>query len=271
MRVQATKVSDAEWRRSPGEVRQRVRSGEVVGQTSGLAPGYVQGNVVIVPEDAATDFLIYCQRNPKACPLLGVAEAGDPHLPTLGQDIDIRSDVPGYRVFREGELVDTVTELHEIWRGDLVTFVLGCSFSFEEALLDHGIELRHIQQGTNVSMYRTDVATESAGRFRGELVVSMRPLRPADAIRAVQITSRFPRVHGAPVHLGDPSLIGIADLGTPDFGERAEVAADELPVFWACGVTPQVALRNAGLDLCITHDPGSMLVTDLRNSHLSAL
>jgi len=253
------------------DIRRKIRAGEYTGHTAGMAPGYVQGNVVILPADAAHDFFVYCQRNPKPCPLIAVSEPGNPTLPTLGPDIDIRTDVPRYRVFRRGELVDEPTDILDLWRGDLVTFVLGCSFSFEEALLEAGIPLRHIEQGTNVAMYRTNIDTYPAGPFRGKLVVSMRPMRPADAIRAVQITSRFPFAHGAPVHLGIPSMIGIENLSIPDWGDPVEIHQDELPVFWACGVTSQVAIEHARPELCITHKPGSMLITDVPNAQLTIL
>jgi uncharacterized protein YcsI (UPF0317 family) len=206
--------------------------------------------------------------NPKPCPLLGMSEPGDPALPGLGEGIDLRSDLPRYRVWRHGELVDEPTDIHALWRDDLVSFVIGCSFSFEHALQADGIRLRHVEQGRNVAMYRTNVATAPAGPFAGPLVVSMRPLRAADAIRAIQITSRLPRVHGAPVHLGDPALIGIGDLMQPHYGDAVEVRADELPVFWACGVTPQAALAQARPEFCITHAPGAMLITDMLNNQL---
>ena len=252
-------------------VRQRIRRGEISGHTSGLAPGCVQGNVVILPADLASDFLRFCQVNPKPCPLLAVSAAGDPALPALGLDIDIRSDVPRYRVFRQGELVEEPTDIGHLWRDDLVTFIVGCSFSFEWALLEDGLRLRHQDQGVNVPMYRTSIQTAAAGPFHGPLVVSMRPFPPADAIRAIQITSRFPGVHGAPVHLGKPELIGIRELSQPDWGDAVEVGADELPVFWACGVTPQAVIAAAKPDFCITHAPGCMLVTDLSNSRLAVL
>jgi uncharacterized protein YcsI (UPF0317 family) len=252
-------------------IRQRIRRGEIAGHTSGLAPGCVQGNVVILPADLAADFLRFCQANPKPCPLLAVSEPGDPALPALGRDIDMRSDVPRYRVFRHGELVEEPADIGHLWRDDLVTFILGCSFSFEWALLEDGLPLKHQDCGRNVPMYRTSIQTAPAGRFHGPLVVSMRPFRPADAIRAIQITSRFPGVHGAPVHIGKQELIGIRDLSQPDWGDAVEVAADELPVFWACGVTPQAVIAEAKPDFCITHAPGSMLITDLNNSRLAVL
>lgn len=230
----------------------------------------MQGNVVVLPQALATDFMRYCQRNPKPCPLLAVSEPGDPMLPTLGHDIDIRSDVPRYRVWRHGEIVDEPTNVSAIWRDDLVTFVIGCSFSFEQALLDADIPLRHVAQQRNVAMYRSSMRTEPAGPFSGPMVVSMRPLRAADAIRAIQITSRFPNVHGAPVHIGNPALIGIRDLAHPDYGDAIDVMPDELPVFWACGVTPQAAITQARPEFCITHAPGAMLITDLLNHQVAS-
>src|SRR5690606_15099395 len=209
--------------------RLAVRAGEHRGPTSGIAPGYVQGNLAILPRDLADDFFRFCHYNPKPCPLLAASEPGDPRLPALGEDLDIRTDLPRYRIWRNGELVEEVTDLKTAWRDDLVAFVIGCSFSFEEALVEDGIRLRHIDRQTNVPLYRTSIATRPAGPFHGPLVVSMRPLRPAEAIRAVQITSRFPSVHGAPVHLGKPELIGIADIARPDYGDPVEVREDELP------------------------------------------
>jgi uncharacterized protein YcsI (UPF0317 family) len=251
-------------------VRQACRSGTLSAHTSGLASAHVQGNLVILPREHAADFLRFCQANPKPCPLLGVSEAGDPALPALGDGIDIRTDLPRYRVWRNGELVDEPTDVRALWSDDMVSFVIGCSFTFEHALMAEGIVLRHVEQGRNVAMYRTSVATSPAGPFHGPMVVSMRPLRAADAIRAVQITSRFPGVHGAPVHIGDPALIGIRSIGDPDYGDAVEVMPDELPVFWACGVTPQAALAAAKLPFAITHAPGSMLVTDLLHHSLAA-
>ena len=252
------------------EARQRIRRGEYAGQTSGIAPGHVQGNLMILPQDLAADFLLFCQRNPKPCPVLAVSEPGNPLLPTLGRDVDIRHDVPRYRVWRDGVLVDEPTDIAELWRDDLVSFLLGGSVSFEQALLEAGVPLRHIECGSNVPMYRSNIACEPAGPFHGPMVVSMRPMKPADAIRAVQVTSRFPSVHGAPVHIGLPHLIGIAEIGKPDFGEPVEVRDDELPVFWACGVTPQSVAMAVKPPFCITHSPGSMLITDLLNHRLAS-
>jgi uncharacterized protein YcsI (UPF0317 family) len=247
------------------QLRRSIRLGEWRSHTSGLAPDHIQGNVVILPRAQADDFLRYCEQNPKPCPLLAVSKPGVPALPTLGTDIDIRSDVPRYRVWRRGELVEERTDITDLWSGELVTFVLGCSFTFEHALMKAGLRLRHIEQGRNVSMYRTNLETQPAGPFRGPMVVSMRPLCPSDAHLAHEVTSRFPHAHGAPVHVGEPALIGIRDLHHPDYGDAVDVLADEVPVFWACGVTPQAALAQARLEFCITHSPGSMLITDLKH------
>jgi len=262
---------DADAARRAAELRRACREGRFQGHTSGAAADLVQGNLVILPQADAADFLLYCQRNPRPCPLLAVGDPGAVDLPSLGHGIDLRSDLPRYRVWREGRLVDEPTDVQALWRDDLVAFVIGCSFSFEWALAAEGIPLRHVAQGRNVAMYRSNLATVPAGPFGGPMVVSMRPLSAADAIRAVQITARYPAVHGAPVHLGDPAQIGIADLSQPDYGDPVEVQAGELPVFWACGVTPQAALAAARPSLCITHAPGAMLVTDLLNHQVAAL
>jgi uncharacterized protein YcsI (UPF0317 family) len=250
-------------------VRLASRSGALDAPTAGLAYGYAQGNLAILPKDYAEDFLRFCQANPKPCPLLGVSEAGDPHIPAVGADLDIRTDIPRYRVWRDGELADEPRDLKSVWRDDLVSFVIGCSFSFEEALLAADVPIRHIAQNRNVPMYRTNVPTQRAGRFHGPLVVSMRPMKPAEAIRAVQVTGRMPAVHGAPVHLGYPEQIGIKDIAKPDYGDAVPVEVGELPVFWACGVTPQAAIAAAKVPFAITHAPGYMLVTDLKNAQLA--
>jgi uncharacterized protein YcsI (UPF0317 family) len=252
-------------------VRLAARAGDLAGHTSHLAPGYVQGNLVVLPKSSADDFLRYCLLNPKPCPLVGVSDAGSPRIAALGADLDIRTDVPRYRVWRDGALVEEPRSVAHVWRDDLVSFVLGCSFTFESALIDDGMTLRHVSCGANVAMYRTSVPTVPSGGFHGPLVVSMRPLKAADAIRAIQITSRYPAMHGAPVHIGDPALIGIADLAKPDYGDAVAVMPDELPVFWACGVTPQAAIAAAKPAFAITHAPGAMLVTDRRNAEYAIL
>ncbi len=254
------------------EVRRRIRAGDYKGPTGGLARGFVQANIIIIPKEHAADFFEFCYLNPKPCPLLAMGKAGDPSLPGLGADIDIRTDVSAYRVVegrREGTIVDDITRF---WRDDLVTFALGCSFSFEEALEEAGLSVRHNELGLVNPMYTTNVATKPAGPFWGPHVVSMRPFTPADAIRAIQITSRFTAVHGAPMHFGDPAGIGIADLGAVEYGGDAVPIYDgEVPVFWACGVTSQVAVGHAGLPFYISHKPGSMLVTDRRSAEISVL
>lgn len=255
---------------TPLELRREIRSGTHTGNTSGMAPSFVQCNIVIVPAENASDFLRFCQLNPKSCPLIAVGDPGAITLPLLG-DIDIRTDVPSYRVFREGKMTEEVADITALWRDDLVSFALGCSFSFEEALLADGLEVRNLSQGVNVPMYQTNIDCAEAGPFSGKMVVSMRPFSASGAIRAIQICTRFPAVHGAPIHLGDPELIGIEDLAQPDYGDSVPIGQTEIPLFWACGVTPQVALTAARLPFAITHSPGCMLITDLRNSQLAVL
>jgi uncharacterized protein YcsI (UPF0317 family) len=251
--------------------RQLIRSGGHAGPTPGFAPGNVQANLAILPHRLAEDFMRFCQLNPKPCPLIGVSAPGDWRLPALGEDLDIRTDLPRYRVWRDGAIADEPTDLLRWWRDDLVVFAIGCSFSFEQALIEDGIELRHFTCNCTVPMYRTTIETVPAGPFHGPLVVSMRPLKPADAIRAVQITTRFPSVHGAPVHLAKPEAIGIKDIAKPDWGDPLPISDDEIPVFWACGVTPQSVIMAVKPEFCITHYPGAMLVTDRRNSEFAIM
>ncbi len=247
-----------------------IRSGRITGNTAGLAPGYVQGNIVILPAPQAEVFAAFCRANPRSCPLLATSRPGDPTLPMLGADIDMRHNLPGYRVFSDGELEEEVTDVAAIWRDDLVTCVIGCSFTFEAALVAAGIPLRHVAQGRNVAMYRTNQATVPVGPFGGPLVVSMRPLTTADADRAAVITARFPDMHGAPVHVGDPAALGIPDIMQPDYGEAVAIEPGELPVFWACGVTSQVAVQAARPLFFIAHAPGKMLITDRRHAASAA-
>src|SRR5262249_34544817 len=250
------------------ETRLRGRSGDLASPTAGLALGYVQANLVVVPRELAFDFLLFCQRNPKPCPLLDVTEPGSAEPKLVAPGAHLRTDLPRYRVYQHGALVDEPTDLFRWWRDDLVAFLLGCSFTFENALLQAGVPLRHLEKGCNVPMYRTNRACRPAGIFHGPMVVSMRPLLPAQAIKGVEVCSRFPRAHGAPVHLGDSSAIGIRDLGKPDFGDPVEMRAEEIPVFWACGVTPQAVAMAVKPPLFITHKPGHMFVTDLRDTDL---
>ncbi|CCM79843.1 putative hydro-lyase [Rhizobium mesoamericanum] len=254
---------------SARQVRLMARTGVLSGPTANLAAGFVQSNLAILPRDLAYDFLLFCQRNPKPCPLLGVSEPGSTSINGLGADLDIRTDVPRYRVWEKGVLVDEPQDVTGVWREDLVTFAIGCSFSFEEALLAAGVPVRHIEEGRNVPMFRSSIETAPSGVFSGPLVVSMRPMLPEDAIKAVQITGRFPSVHGAPIHLGDPEFIGISDIANPDYGDAVTIRPGEIPVFWACGVTPQAAIAGAMPEISITHAPGHMLVTDMLNIKLS--
>jgi uncharacterized protein YcsI (UPF0317 family) len=271
MALATMRDDDAEAPQTGVAARQAIRRNAHTGPTSGLAPGFVQANLAILPRALAEDFLRFCQLNPKPCPLVGVGAAGDWRLPALAEDLDIRTDLSRYRVWRDGAVVDEPSDLMRWWRDDLVTFAIGCSFSFEEALLEGGIELRHVTCDCTVPMYRTSIATAPAGPFRGPLVVSMRPMTPANAIRAVQITTRFPSVHGAPVHLGKPEMIGIKDIAKPDWGDPVPIGDDEIPVFWACGVTPQSVIMAVRPEFCITHYPGAMLVTDRRNTEFAIM
>ncbi len=242
--------------------RERIRTAELVGPTSGLAPGFAQANLVILAEDDASDFRRFCTQNPKPCPLLEVTDPGSIHPRALAPDADLRTDVPRYRVFRDGELVDEPTDVTSYWRDDLVAFLLGCSFTFEWALAAAGLRLAHQEQGVNVPMYVTNRLCVPAGPFEGPLVVSMRPFAPPDIPAAVEISSRFPAMHGAPVHVGDPGELGISDLGAPDFGDPVHVDSGAVPAFWACGVTPQAVVVEARPSLAIFHAPGHMFITD---------
>jgi uncharacterized protein YcsI (UPF0317 family) len=256
---------------APGDVRAAIRSCGWTGPTAGLAPDHVQANLVVLPEADAFDFLRFCLRNPKPCPLLEVCEPGSPEPVEYAPGADLRTDLPAYRVWRHGELAEERPDVLDLWREDLVAFLIGCSFTFERALLAAGLPVRHIEQGVNVPMYRTALACRPAGRFAGPLVVSMRPMTPAQAIRANRITARYPSVHGAPVHVGDPSVLGIASLDTPQYGDPVEIRDGEVPVFWACGVTPQAVAAASRPELMITHAPGHMFVTDVPDAKQATL
>lgn len=250
------------------DIRGLARKGELARQTGGMAMGYVQANLVVVPRELAFDFLLFCQRNPKPCPLLDVTEPGSREPKIVAPGADLATDLPRYRVYRGGELVDEPTDVTGLWQKDWVGFLLGCSYTFENALLDAGLPVRHIETDVNVPMYRTNIACKSAGVFRGPMVVSMRPMTMAQAIRAVQVCSRFPGAHGTPVHMGDPAAIGIRNIDRPDFGEHVPIRAGEIPVFWACGVTPQAVVMEARPPLVVTHKPGHMFLTDLHDTDL---
>ena len=255
-------------------LREACRSGEHETPTAGHAGGFVQTNLVILPQADAYDFLLFCQRNPKACPLLEVTAVGSREPALMAPGADVATDLPAYHVYQNGKLTSKPSFIDDLWREDFVAFLLGCSFTFEEALLAAGLPPKHLVPGRtgkikNVPMYRTDIPCVPAGRFSGPLVVSMRPYRPADAIRAATVTARYPKVHGAPVHWGDPAAIGIADLSKPDYGDKVRVLEDEQPVFWACGVTPQAVVLHSKPEICITHYPGHMFVTDVTNEQLA--
>ncbi len=256
---------------TPKEIRILIRKGRWDKPTAGMAMGYAQANLVILPQKYAFDFLLFCQRNPKPCPLLEVLEPGKYRTEFLSSDADIRTDIPRYHIYRKGKLEAIVKEIRSLWKKDFVTFLIGCSFSFEEALLRSKISIRHIEENKNVSMYITHIPCKSAGVFQGPMVVSMRPIAPDQIVKAVQITSRYASVHGGPIHIGDPSAIGIKDFKKPDFGDPATIKEGEIPVFWACGVTPQAVVMKAKPDLCITHAPGHMFISDILNEELAVL
>lgn len=245
----------------PAKARAKFREGLRV-PTAGWAPGYAQANLVIVPRDLAYDVLLFAQRNPKPCPVIDVSDAGSPHT-ALADGADLRTDLPSYRVWRDGELVDEPDEITGYWSDDLVSFLIGCSFTFETPMVAAGIEVRHLTAGTNVSMYKTNRPCRPAGAMSGPLVVSMRPIAADQVADAVRISGQYPAVHGAPVHIGEPEALGITDLSTPDFGDPVEIRPGEVPVFWACGVTPQAAVMASRPRFAITHSPGHMFVTDV--------
>lgn len=256
---------------TPEEARALIRKGEWTRPTSGMAAGYTQANMAILKKELAFDFLLFCQRNPKPCPVLDVTEVGSPVPKLIAPNADLRTDLPGYRIYRNGELTEEVTDITPYWEDDMVAFLIGCSFTFEQAMLQNGLPVRHIEENCNVAMYKTNIPCVKAGNFEGPMVVSMRPLPIHDVVRAVQITSRFPAVHGAPVHIGDPSAIGIADITRPDFGDAVTIKDGEVPVFWACGVTPQAVAMHVKPEIMITHAPGHMFITDMKEEYYSVL
>jgi uncharacterized protein YcsI (UPF0317 family) len=255
---------------SPVELRGLVREGKWTTVTTGLAPGYVQANLVMLPREEAFHFLLFCVRNPKPCPILDVLEPGRAE-PSIARGADLRTDLPKYRIYEKGSLQKEVRDVKGFFHEGMVSFLLGCSFSFESAMLASGLPIRNIEEGKNVSMYITNRPCVPAGPFTSPLVVSMRPLTPQQAVRATQVTTRFHLTHGAPVHFGAPEAIGIKDLSRPDFGDPVTIRPDEIPVFWACGVTSALAATSARLPLVITHAPGHMFVSDLRDEDLTIL
>ncbi|MGN0143409.1 MAG: putative hydro-lyase [Clostridium sp.] len=255
-------------RMKPYEVRKLIRKKEITGPTAGMCSGYTQANLVILPKELAYDFLLFTVRNPKSCPILEVGDCGSRTLSLLGKDIDITTDIPKYRVYKNGIMAGEYTDIEKFWRDDFVSFLIGCSFSFESDLLEADIEIRHIEEQCNVPMYITNIDCIPAGIFNGKMVVSMRPIPYEKIVESVLISGSMPKVHGAPVHIGNPSVIGISDINKPDFGDKVTIKQGEVPVFWPCGVTPQAVIMNVKPEIVITHAPGHMLITDIKNISL---
>ena len=253
------------------EIRRDIRHGKLTGVSAGLGRNYVQANLAVLPRAQAYDFLLFCQRNPRPCPLIEVCDAGSAEPANVAPGADLRTDIAAYRIYEQGELRAEVSDIRSYWREDLVAFLLGCSFTFEWALLEAGVRLWHIEQGRGVAMYRTSIACRPAGMFEGPMVVSMRPIRAQDLVKTVTTSARYPGAHGAPVHIGDPAAIGIRDIDCPDYGDRQSFAPGDVPVFWACGVTPQAVALASKPPLMITHSPGHMFITDLPNTALAVL
>lgn len=253
---------------NPEKIRLLIREGNIATPTSGLCPGYAQANLVVLPRTYAYDFLLFAQRNPKSCPLLEVSDVGSRKLAKIAQGVDIATDLPKYRIYERGKLIRECIQVSQYWREDLVSFLIGCSFSFESELIEAGIEMRHNTEHCNVPMYVTNLPCAPAGIFHGNMVVSMRPIPYKQVVASVTMTARIPKVHGAPVHIGNPREIGIHDLGKPDFGDAVSIKEGEVPVFWACGVTPQAVIMASKPEFCITHAPGHMLITDVKNVEL---
>lgn len=252
----------------PADVRRLIREGKITGPTSGMCAGYAQANLVILPKALAYDFLLFTQRNPKSCPVLEVSDVGSRKLHYIADDVDLAKDFPKYRIYKGGELAGEYTDVEAFWQEDFVSFLIGCSFSFESALLDAGVPVRHIEESCNVPMFKTNIPCTPAGIFHGNMVVSMRPIPHSQVVKAALVTGEMPRVHGAPIHIGDPAAIGIADIHHPDFGDSVTIHEGETPVFWPCGVTPQNVVMNVKPDIVITHSPGHMLITDVKNVEL---
>ena len=252
----------------PSDFRQLVREGGHTGPTAGICPGYAQANLVILPRELAYDFLLFAQRNPKSCPILEVSDTGSRYLKEIAPGADIAKDIPRYRIYEHGVMTGEYTDVSAFWHDDLVSFLIGCSFSFEGELMEADVSVRHIEEGRNVPMYITNIPCQPAGVFQGNMVVSMRPLPYDQIVKSVLVTGSMPKVHGAPVHIGDPAAIGIRDIHTPDLGDSVTIRPGEVPVFWPCGVTPQAVLMASKPAFAITHAPGHMLVTDVKNVNL---
>jgi len=249
---------------SAQDVRLAMRDGSWTGTTHGLARGYAQANLAIVPRDAALDFMRFCQRNPKPCPLLDVTDTGDPEFRLVAPGSDVRRDLSGYCVYRDGILVDEPDDISDLWSADLVAFAMGCSLSFDAVLQDNGLRVAHLDKpGGRIAVYTSGIDCVPAGPFAGPMVVSLRPIPRGELDRVVEVTKRYPSIHGGPVHIGDPAAIGVTDVSATDWGKPPEIGPDDVPVFWGCGVTPQAVAMAARLPLMITHKTGHMLLTDL--------
>ena len=257
--------------RHPRDIRADIRNRRLTGTTAGLGQNHVQANLAILPRAQAYDFLLFCQRNPRPCPLIEVTDEGNPEPVAAAPGADLRTDIAKYRIYEHGKLTGEVEDIKALWRDDLVAFLLGCSFTFEWALLEAGVRLWHIENGKGVAMWRTSLECRPAGNLRGPMVVSMRPIRSRDIAKAVTASARFPGAHGAPVHIGDPAAIGIADIGKPDWGDVQKFEPGDVPMFWACGVTPQAVALASKVPFMITHSPGHMFITDLPNAALAVL
>jgi len=256
--------------KKPSEVRQLIREGKIDFPTAGMCAGYAQANLVILPPEYAADFEEYTKLNPFPCPVLEIIKGEQPLTHAMGEGGNICTDIPKYRIYENGVFVKEVTDASSYWKEGYVGFLIGCSFSFEEALMREGIEVRHIAQGRNVPMYKMPAfPTVPAGPFSGPMVCSMRPMTPENAWKAYQITYKMPNVHGAPIHMGPAEAVGIADVMKPDYGEAVDIYPGEIPVFWPCGVTPQAAVENAKPPIVITHAPGHMFITDIVNAELN--
>lgn len=252
----------------PKEVRRLIKEQKITGQTSGMCSGYAQANLCILPKEYAFDFLLFCMRNPKPCPILEVGDTGSKRIKSMAENGDVCTDFPKYRIWKKGVLTEEVSDISEYWNDDFVYFLIGCSFSFESELLEAGVPVRHIEEGRNVPMFNTNIVLDKAGVFHGNMVVSMRPIPYDLVVKAVNVTAAMPRVHGAPIHIGCPENIGITDISKPDYGDAVTIKEGEVPVFWPCGVTPQNAVMAVKPSVAITHSPGHMFITDVKNSEL---
>ena len=250
---------------SPKELRTLIARGEFSRPTAGECPGYIQTNMVALPRAYAKRFEAFAKANSKAIPVLEIIEDGHCSK-TLAPSANILNEIPKYNILKDGILVETLKDITHYASEDLVFFLIGCSFSFENALIENGMPLRHVDEQKNVAMYRTNIKLTPMEGFEGDMVVSMRPIKKEKVADACIVTSHFPKTHGAPIHVGYPDMIGIDDISKPDYGDAIEIKPDEIPLFWPCGVTPQNVITSMKLPFAITHAPGHMFVTDRKDS-----